>query len=50
MDGASEQAPGVHVKSFKIRVLLFLELQEAEWGIFGLSLLIVGCFMWIACG
>ncbi|AJD65085.1 hypothetical protein OI67_00145 [Helicobacter pylori] len=31
---------------------MFLELRETEWGIFGLSLLVVGCFhtdcMWIA--
>ncbi|RVY71876.1 hypothetical protein ECC46_02250 [Helicobacter pylori] len=31
-----------------MRVSLFLELLETEWGIFGLSLLVVGCFMWIA--
>ncbi|OKB15700.1 hypothetical protein AOD77_0202370 [Helicobacter pylori] len=31
-----------------MRVSLFLGLLEAKWGVFGLSLLIVGCFMWIA--
>ncbi|TPI04315.1 hypothetical protein FIM36_04555 [Helicobacter pylori] len=27
---------------------MFLELLETKWGVFGLSLLVVGCFMWIA--
>ncbi|OOC27251.1 hypothetical protein BZK21_00890 [Helicobacter pylori] len=27
---------------------MFLELLEAKWGVFGLSLLVIGCFMWIA--
>ncbi len=28
--------------------MLFLGLREAKWGIFGLFLWIIGCFIWIA--